>query len=474
MNTEVRASKNALREDLRAFVAIGVSLLLIPYGQQALLAQDPQQPYPPQQQQYPQQPPPQGYPQQQQAPPPGNYAPLGADQLDQLVAPIALYPDALVAQVLTASTYPQQVMDANSWMQQYGGMPPEQRAAAANSMPWDPSIKSLTAFPDVLANLARNQNWTGALGNAYYNQPGDVMNAVQAMRFRAQQAGTLRSTPQNRVVYDGGLVIIEPVNPGLVYVPYYNPWGVYGVGLSPWGGYYYGGPPRGVVFAGGLGLGFAVGISVGLFAHYGWGYHAWAPNWHGGVVVYNHTTYISRSTTVINRGNFGGYNRGVFEHAGPGVPNNFRPAVTGQSAAFRSNPGAFRGSGYANQRPVGQTPQNAQGRQFGQPAPSRATGAPAQYGQSPRPAGQYAQPNRPAATAPRPEMTRPQVGATRPQMGAPQNNAPRSAPPSGGGAPRGESPRGAQSAPQQHAAPQAQHQGGGGGSHPAPKHEEKR
>ena len=292
------------------------------------------------------------------------YAPLDAVQLNQLVAPIALYPDALVAQILTASTYPQQVQEAQGWMQQYAGMPPDERARAIDTMPWDPSVKALTAFPSVMDNMARNAGWTGALGNAYYNQPGDVMNSVQAMRLNAQQAGGLRSTPQQRVFYNGGLIVIEPVNPGLVYVPYYDPWVVYGGPIVPWRGYYVLPPPRGVLVAG-LAIGFGVGIGIGLYAHYGWGYHAWSPNWRGGVVVYNHTTYISRSTTVINRGNFGGYNRGVYEHAGAGVPGGFHPGVTGQTAAFghagpsgnaRSAPlGAGRPapSGYAHSAPAG-------------------------------------------------------------------------------------------------------------------------
>src|SRR5689334_1078919 len=135
----MRISKRVVYENFRGVVAIAVSLVLVPYTQQSLFAQDPQQ-YP--QPQYPQQAPP--------PPPQDNYMPLGAEQLNQLVAPIALYPDSLVAQVLTASTYPQQVMDANNWMNQYGGAPPEQRASMANTMPWDPSVKSLTAFPSVL------------------------------------------------------------------------------------------------------------------------------------------------------------------------------------------------------------------------------------------------------------------------------------------------------------------------------------
>src|SRR5271165_133931 len=150
----------------------------------------------------------------------GGYVPLvGAQQLNQLVAPIALYPDALVAQVLTASTYPQQIADANAFVQQNGGMPPEQLAAAADGQPWDPSVKALTAFPSVLDNLARNSGWTAALGNAYYNQPADVVNAIQAMRFQAQQAGNLRTSQQLRVYDDGGQIVIAPVNPAYVYVP---------------------------------------------------------------------------------------------------------------------------------------------------------------------------------------------------------------------------------------------------------------
>jgi hypothetical protein len=289
----------------RQSIAVALAFLLVQFAQVSLCAQQP--------------------------PPPGAYAPLDAMQLDQLVAPIALYPDSLVAQVLTASTFADEVNDADNWIHQNGGMPPDQMAAAVDTMPWDPSVKALAEFPTVLDNMARNNGWTAALGNAYYNQPGDVMNAVQAMRYQAQQAGTLHNTPQERVLYNGGLVVIEPVNPALVYVPYYNPWVVYGAPISAWGGYYWG-PPPGVVL--GAGIGFGVGVGIGLFGHFGWGYNAWAPNWRGGVVAYNHTTYISRSTTVINQGHFGGYNRGVFERAGRGVPGGFHPAVTAQTAAY--------------------------------------------------------------------------------------------------------------------------------------------
>jgi hypothetical protein len=331
---------------------------------------------------------------------PGGYAPLDPPMLDQLVAPIALYPDSLVAQILTASTYPQQVSDAGNWLRQTGGMPPQQRADEANNMPWDPSVKALTAFPSVLDNLARNYNWTSSLGNAYYNQPGDVMNAVQAARVQAQQAGYLRSTPQQYVYDNGGLITIVPVNPGVVFVPYYNPWRIYGGWVSPYAGFYVAPAPPGIAI--GIGLGFAaVGISLGLFAHYGWGFNSWSPNWRGGVVVYNHATYISRSVTVINHGNFGAYNRGVFEHAGPGVPANFRPAVTRESAAFAHAPVVANRPGPA---PA-----------FNRPAPAFNRPAP---GVAPRPEAARA-----SAPAPRAEPNRPESRAAAPSHNAPQGHA---------------------------------------------------
>jgi Protein of unknown function (DUF3300) len=354
----------------RQTIAVTLSVLLIPFASGSLYAQ------------------------------PGGYAPLDPTALDQIVAPIALYPDSLVAQILTAATYPQQVSDAGNWLRQTAGMPPQQRADEANNMPWDPSVKALTAFPPVLDNLARNYNWTASLGNAYYNQPGDVMNAVQAARWQAQQAGYLRSTPQQRVYDNGGLITIVPVDPGLVYVPYYNPWRIYGGWVSPYAGFYVAPPPAGLVI--GVGLGFAaVGISLGLFAHYGWGFNSWAPNWRGGVVVYNNNTYISRSATVVNHGNFGAYNRGVFEHAGPGVPANFHPAVTRETASFA------RGPAGAN-RPA--------------PAPAPAFSRPAP-GVAPR--AETARPPAPGA-APRAEAARPPAPApsAAPRAAAPPRNAP--------------------------------------------------
>lgn len=256
------------------------------------------------------------YPTQQNgAPPPppedqqqSSYEPLGPDQLDQLVAPIALYPDSLVAQVLAGATYPAQVASAEQFVQQSGNYPAQQLAEMANTQPWDPSVKSLVAFPQVLSNMNQNMDWTTQLGNAYYNQPQDVLGAVQTMRQRAYAAGSLRSTPQLNVEDEPGSIVIAPVSPAVVYVPYYNPWVVYGAPLPVYPRYYYG-PPAGIAFGAGLALGFGVGIAVGAFAGFSWGCHNWGPNWGSRTVVFNHNTYISHSVTVINHGNYGGYDR---------------------------------------------------------------------------------------------------------------------------------------------------------------------
>lgn len=268
----------------------------------------------------------------------GSYVDLDAQQLDQLVAPIALDPDSLVAQILTGATYPDQIGTADSWLNQNMNLPPEQRASAANNMSWDSSIKGLTAFPAVLDTMAKNSAWTAQLGNAYYNQPGDVMNAVQAMRLQAQQSNTLVTTAQQRVVVDtAGVIAIVPVNPAFVYVPYYNPWTVWGALFVAYPGYVVLPPPSGLVV--GVGLAFDPVISVGVFSGFDWGFSAWAPSWGTGAVVFNHNTYISNSTTVYNHGHFGWHDRGAFDHGGRGVPRGFR----GQARMGGARESAARG-----------------------------------------------------------------------------------------------------------------------------------
>ncbi len=161
---------------------------------------------------------------------------MSPDQLNQLVAPIALYPDSLVAQILAASTYPSQVADADHFLQSNQGVSPSQLGPMVDQQNWDPSVKALIAFPSVLANLDKNLDWTTQLGNAYYNQPQDVMSAVQVMRQRAYDAGNLKTDQQIAVQYQPNNIVIAPANPTVVYVPYYNPWVVYGAPIVAYRG----------------------------------------------------------------------------------------------------------------------------------------------------------------------------------------------------------------------------------------------
>lgn len=271
------------------------------------------------------------------------YTPPTAEQLSQMVAPIALFPDKLVAQVLAGATYPDQIVAANQWLGQNGALKGDILQAAEDKQPWDVSVKSLTMFPAVLSQMAANPDWTRSLGDAFVNDPNDVMNAIQALRVRAQQAGNLKSSSQLKVVstarssesvrvenasdprpvYAGAPVIapppqtivIESSQPDRVYVPAYNPAVVYGPPVPVYPGYAYR-PPSPVANEVVVGaLSFGVGVFVGeAISHHGdWGWHDWGMHWGGGggdrpsgdwqrpAVVYKNTTYVSHSTTVINR-----------------------------------------------------------------------------------------------------------------------------------------------------------------------------
>ena len=216
------------------------------------------------------------------------------------MAPIALYPDALVAQVLAASTYPGQVSDADQWRQSQRYSSPEQVAAGADVQNWDPSVKALTAFPQVLAQMDRNLQWTTDLGNAYYNQPQDVMEAVQVMRHRAQAAGNLQSTPQQAVYYNQDYIQLMPANPQVVYVPTYNPWTVYGDTVSPYPGF----SLLGAIgsFFGSSPISYGLGIALNAFSHTPWGWLAWGLNWLADTVLFNHSDYYCHSNSVADWG----------------------------------------------------------------------------------------------------------------------------------------------------------------------------
>ena len=232
------------------------------------------------------------------------------EQLQQLVAPIALYPDALVAQILAAATYPDQVVEADRWMQQHPDLKGKQLGDEVDKQPWDPSVKSLVEFPSVLANMDKNLSWTSSLGDAYVNQEQDVMNAVQIMRDRAEKAGNLKSTSQEKVTHEGQTIVVEPADPEIVYVPEYDPWLVYGEPIGIWPGWY----PYPGLFLAGPGIGFGFGFGVGFFGGFGWGWHHWGYDWHHHGIIYNHTTYVSHSRVFVNRNNFnhaGGFHGGA-------------------------------------------------------------------------------------------------------------------------------------------------------------------
>jgi Protein of unknown function (DUF3300) len=247
------------------------------------------------------------------------------EQLQQLVAPIALYPDSLVAQILAASTYPEQVVEADRFLQAHPDLKGEDLAKAVDQQNWDPSVKALTAFPSVLGNMDKNLSWTSSLGDAYYNQEQDVMDAIQFMRQKAQQAGNLKSTPQQNVTTQGSSIVIEPAAPDVVYVPAYDPWLVYGYPITPWPYWY---PYPGIWF-GGPSLFFGVGFGIGFFGGFGWGWGHWGFDWHNHYALYGGHRYYSRSNTFYNRGafyrgggprggaGFAGRPGGAYNHAGP-------------------------------------------------------------------------------------------------------------------------------------------------------------
>src|SRR5438552_14002736 len=159
---------------------------------------------------------------------PPQAAQQSSEQLQQLVAPIALYPDSLIAQILPAATYPQEVVEAEKWVEQHKDLNGDRLAQQVDKQAWDPSVKALTQFPAVLGNMNQNLAWTSELGDAYVNQQQDVTQAIQTMRQRAQQAGNLKTTSQESVSNKGQTIVIQPAATEVVYVPQYDPWLVYG------------------------------------------------------------------------------------------------------------------------------------------------------------------------------------------------------------------------------------------------------
>jgi hypothetical protein len=272
---------------------------------------------------------------------------LSAAQLEDLVAPIALYPDALLSQVLVASTYPLEVVQARQWLQRHRNLEGAALLEEAKKERWDASVQSLVAFPDVLDTLTQDIEWTSTLGDAFLAQESDVMASVQRLRSRARTAGKLVSTSEQRVTEEvqerQTVVQIVPATTEVVYVPRYDPWYVWGA--PSWSAY----PP--LYYA--PGYAFAVGINVGAWFggwSWGWGW-GWYPNWYGGSVWvnggwFNHCGYRYAHYDHHRHGYHGGYGPG---HGG-GNPGHGGRGGSGGRMAWSHDPGHRKGVPYASGR----------------------------------------------------------------------------------------------------------------------------
>jgi len=249
---------------------------------------------------------------------------LTPQQLDNMVAPLALYPDPVLSQVLAASTYPLEVVEANQWLAQNRQLTGTALMDAAKAQNWDPSVQALVAFPDVLTRLNQDVRWTTDLGNAFLGQQADVMAAIQRMRARARANGKLQTTPQETVTtttQNGTTAIaIQPADPQVVYVPTYDPAYVWG---APAYGYY---PP---LFYPTYGFGWGFGIPIGGFfgGWGGWGGWGWGFNWFGGGLF-------------LNAGFFGHYGYG-------GLGYGYRSGFAGHQAWAHNYARASRATGSA-------------------------------------------------------------------------------------------------------------------------------
>jgi hypothetical protein len=230
----------------------------------------------------------------------GSQAPQlkSADELNSLVAPIALYPDPLLAQVLAASTYPLEIIQLQQWLEKHKNLKDKALADAVQKEDWDPSIQGLAALPDVVKRMADNIKWTSELGNAFLAQQSEVMDAVQRMRAKAKDTGNLKSNEQvkveTKVVETKNVIVVEQANPQVVYVPSPNPVVVYG---TPPPAYPY---PSWGYYAAGMAVSFGVGVMMGAFwSGGGWGYGCgWGG--HNDVTINNYNNFNRNSTRNTN------------------------------------------------------------------------------------------------------------------------------------------------------------------------------
>lgn len=392
-------------------------------------------------------------------------APLTAGALNSLVAPIALYPDPLLAQVLAASTYPLEVVEASRWLKQNGSLQGQALVEAAAKQNWDPSVQALVMFPSVLSQMDQNIDWVTALGNAFLSQQQDVMTSIQHQRQTAYSAGLLQSNSQQKVgveQVDGSQAIaIQPANPNVIYAPSYNPEAVFGAAPDyyPYPALYYPPAPTGAVIASNallFGSGFLIGSAFGGW-NGGWG---WGMNWGPRPAVYVNNNFINRynpratpyrgmtGTGPWNhnpsyRGGVPYPNAAVGKRYGQTVTNPARPVGRGAIPGATA-PGAAIGRGNAPGVRPGTTPAPAARPAAPAPTPGAAVGrGPIPNVKPPAPAPGLAgrgtaptvRPQTPAA----PTVT-PRGQAARTAPAAPTFSAPRPNP--SGGANRMAIPRG--------------------------------
>jgi hypothetical protein len=277
------------------------------------------------------------------ASPGGQDSKLSNDQLDSLVAPIALYPDPLLAQTLVACTYPLEIVQLQQWLGQNKKLKGKELTAAVEKQSWDPSIQAMATFPDLVKQLSENIKWTDELGNAFLAQQNDVMEAVQRMRAKAVEKGALKSNEQQKVetkvVESKTVVVVQPASTEVVYVPSYSPAVVWGAPYYPYPVMAYPAYPAGAAL-----LGFGVGVAMG--AAWGGGGWGWNAGWGG-----NNDININRNNTFVNNSNragnrYGGANgswqhnpqhRGGAPYANRSTANRYGGAARGDAMGQRQN-----------------------------------------------------------------------------------------------------------------------------------------
>jgi len=256
------------------------------------------------------------------------------EELDQMLAPIALYPDSLLTQVLMASTYPLEVVQADRWARQNKAMKGDALAKALEAQPWDPSVKSLVNFPDVLTMMSEKLDWTQKVGDAFLAQQKDVMGTIQNLRKKAEASGNLKTTKEQVVKVEKEVIIIEPASPQVIYVPTYNPTVVYGTWAYPAYPPYPVYPPGYV--AGAAVYGFAAGAAVGAAWGYAWGHS----DWHGGDVNVNY----NQNTNINNN-----INREKYKQQGQGQGQRGQGGQAGQGNKWQHDASHRGGVSYRDQ-----------------------------------------------------------------------------------------------------------------------------